>query len=85
MFNFAARRISGFEVIEGGLRPPPSPLAGSKKKKKRPGLNSVKTTLENAIRFNKCERICLAVLHLWKFRGIVLNSYFFCFPFIDNE
>ena len=56
MFNFARRRISGFEVIEGGLRPPPSPLAGSKKKKKkkRPGLNSVKTTLENAIRFNKC-------------------------------
>ena len=55
MFNFARRRISGFEVIEGGLRPPPSPLEEKKKKKKkRPGLNSVKTTLENAIRFNKC-------------------------------
>ena len=37
MFNFAGRRISGFEVIEGGLRPPPSPLAGSKKKKKKKG------------------------------------------------
>ena len=35
MFNFAGRRISGFEVIEGGLRPPPSALAGSKKKKKK--------------------------------------------------
>ena len=36
MFNFAGRRISGFEIIEGRLRPPPSPLAGSKKKKKGP-------------------------------------------------
>ena len=57
MFNFAGRRISGFEVIEAGLRSPPSPGQEGKKKKKkkkRPGLNSVKTTLENANRFNKC-------------------------------
>ena len=53
MFNFAGRRMSGFEVIGGGggprspYPPPPPPMAGTKKKKE-PGLNSVKTTLENA-------------------------------------
>ena len=58
MFNFAGRRMSGFEVIVGGggprssYTPLPPPMAGTKKKKK-PGLNSVKTTLENANRLNK--------------------------------
>ena len=37
MFNFAGRRISGFEVIEGGFCPPPPPLEGKKKKKKKKG------------------------------------------------
>ena len=36
MFNFAGRRMSGFEVIEAGLRSPPSPgQEGKKKKRKR--------------------------------------------------
>ena len=54
VFNFAGRRMSGFEVIvAGGGGPrssyPPPPSDGrnlKKKKKKKPGLNSVKTTLE---------------------------------------
>ena len=37
MFNFAGRRISGFEVVEGGLRPPPFPPARKPKKKKKKG------------------------------------------------
>ena len=54
-FNFAGRRISGFEVIDGGLRSPPGLRGGRKQtKRKRPGLNIVKTTLENANKFNKC-------------------------------
>ena len=58
VFNFAGRRMSGFEVIvAGGGGPrssyPPSNGRNLKKKKKKPGLNSVKTTLENANRFNK--------------------------------
>ena len=35
MFNFAGRRICGFEVIEAGLRSPPSPGQEGKKKRKR--------------------------------------------------
>ena len=50
--------MSGFEVIVGGggdlVAPTPHPPSnGRNQKKEKPGLNSVKTTLENANRLNK--------------------------------